>query len=219
MADRKIAGFKKFSDMKAPKVEEYNPALDFNPDTDADLPMNPNVPNKSKKIERPASREKLMPKKQADISLPNDDKDWYDLKDEEVKEDSKKVDENVKTYGRVAKFPKGVKASKAFNFLESVKTSKKNIWYMLIEQQQGNELQMVKYNNTAGVDVNKFINELKTFYIKQNKDNKLMCEALSKIVVDGNSNLSRISNIPKIKFDNKLLITKITEHLIQLLSK
>ena len=218
MADRKIAGFKKFSDMKAPKIEEFNPALDFNPDTDADLPMNPNLPGNSKKIEKPSSREKLMPKKQADISLPNDDKDWYDLKDEEVKEDSKKVEERVKTYGRVATFPRGVKASKAFNFLESVKTSKKNIWYMLIEKQD-NELQMVKYNNTAGVDVNKFINELKTFYITQNKGNKLMCEALSKISVDGNSNLSRISNIPKIKFDNKLLITKITEDLIQLLSK
>ncbi len=218
MADRKIAGFKKFSDMKASKVEDYNPALDFDPDTDADLPMNPNIPNKSKKIERPMSREKLMPKKQADISLPSDDKDWYDEKDLEVKEDSKKVEERVKTFGRVATFPRGVKASKAFNFLESVKTSKKNIWYMLIEKQD-NELQMVKYNNTAGVDVNKFINELKTFYITQNKGNKLMCEALSKISVDGNSNLSRISNIPKIKFDNKLLITKITEDLIQLLSK
>lgn len=218
MADRKIAGFKKFSDMKAPKIEEFNPALDFNPDTDADLPMNPNIPNKSKKIEKPASREKLMPKKQADISLPNDDKDWYDEKDLEVKEDSKKVEERVKTFGRVATFPRGVKASKAFNFLESVKTSKKNIWYILVEKMDS-ELQMVKYNNTAGVDVNKFINELKTFYIKQNKDNKLMCEALSKISVDGNSNLSRISNIPKIKFDNKLLITKITEDLINLLSK
>lgn len=218
MADRKIAGFKKFSDMKATKIEEFNPALDFNPDTDADLPMNPNIPNKSKKIEKPASREKLMPKKQSDISLPSDDKDWYDEKDLEVKEDSKKVEERVKTFGRVATFPRGVKASKAFNFLESVKTSKKNIWYILVEKMDS-ELQMVKYNNTAGVDVNKFINELKTFYIKQNKDNKLMCEALSKISVDGNSNLSRISNIPKIKFDNKLLITKITEDLINLLSK
>ena len=217
MADRKIAGFKKFSDMKAPKIEEFNPALDFNPDTDADLPMNPNLPGNSKKIEKPASREKLMPKKQ-DINLVSDEKDWYDLKDEEVKEDSKKVEEKVKTYGRVAKFPKGVKASKAFNFLESVKTSKKNIWYMLIEKQD-NELQMVKYNNTAGVDVNKFINELKTFYITQNKGNKLMCEALSKIGVEGNSNLARISNIPKLRFENKLLITKITEDLIQLLSK
>ena len=216
MADRKIAGFKKFSDMKAPKIEEFNPALDFNPDTDADLPMNPNLPGNSKKIEKPASREKLMPKKQ-DINLVSDEKDWYDENAIEVDEDSK-VKESVKTYGRVAKFPKGVKASKAFNFLESVKTSKKNIWYMLIEKQD-NELQMVKYNNTAGVDVNKFINELKTFYITQNKGNKLMCEALSKIGVEGNSNLSRISNIPKIKFDNKLLITKITEDLIQLLSK
>lgn len=218
MADRKIAGFKKFSDMKAPKIEEFNPALDFNPDTDADLPMNPNIPNKSKKIEKPASREKLMPKKQADISLPSDDKDWYDEKDLEVKEDSKKVEERVKTFGRVAKFPRGVKASNAFNFLESVKTSKKNIWYILVEAQDS-ELQMVKYNNTAGVDINKFINELKTFYITKNKGNKLMCEALSKIGVDGNSNLARISNIPKIKIDGKLIITKITEDLIQLLSK
>lgn len=217
MADRKIAGFKKFSDMKAPKIEEFNPALDFNPDTDADLPMNPNIPNKSKKIEKPASREKLMPKKQADISLPNDDKDWYDLKDEEVKEDSK-VKESVKTYGRVAKFPRNTKASKAFNFLESVKTSKKNIWYILVEQ-MNSELQMVKYNNQEGVDVNKFVNELKTFYISQNKGNKLMCEALSKIGVEGNSNLSRITNIPKIKINDKLIITKITEDLIKLLSK
>ena len=217
MADRKIAGFKKFSDMKTPKIEEFNPALDFDADTDADLPMNPNIPNKSKKIEKPASREKLMPKKQ-DINLVSDEKDWYDEKEIEVDEDSK-VKESVKTYGRVAKFPKGVKASKAFNFLESVKTSKKNIWYMLIEQMQGNELQMVKYNNTTGVDVNKFINELKAYYISQNKTNKLMCEALSKIGVEGNSNLSRITSIPKIKLDGKLLITKITEDLIQLLSK
>jgi hypothetical protein len=216
MADRKIAGFKKFSDMKAPKIEEFNPALDFNPDTDADLPMNPNLPGNSKKIEKPASREKLMPKKQ-DINLVSDEDDWYDEKDEEIEEDSK-VEENVKTYGKVAKFPRNTKASKAFNFLESVKTSKKNIWYMLIEQQDS-ELQMVKYNNAEGVDVNKFINELKSYYISQNKGNKLMCEALSKIGVEGNSNLSRITNIPKIKINNKLVITKITEDLIKLLSK
>lgn len=217
MADRKIAGFKKFSDMKAPKIEEFNPALDFNPDTDADLPMNPNLPGNSKKIEKPASREKLMPKKQ-DINLPSEDKTWYDEKDEEVEEDSK-VEEGVRTIGKMAKFPRGVKASKAFNFLESVKTSKKNIWYILVEQMEGNELQMVKYNNQVGVDVNKFINELKSYYLNQNKDNKLICEALSKIDVVGNSNLSRITNIPKIKIDNKLIITKITEDLIRLLSK
>ncbi len=216
MADRKIAGFKKFSDMKAPKIEEFNPALDFNPDTGADLPMNPNLPGNSKKIEKPASREKLMPKRQ-DINLVSDEKDWYDEKEIEVDEDSK-VKESVKTYGKVAKFPRNTKASKAFNFLESVKTSKKNIWYMLIEQQDS-ELQMVKYNNAEGVDVNKFINELKSYYISQNKGNKLMCEALSKIGVEGNSNLSRITNIPKIKINNKLVITKITEDLIKLLSK
>lgn len=216
MAERKIAGFKKFSDMKTPKIEEFNPALALDPDTDSDLPMNPNLPNDSKKIEKPASREKLMPKKQ-DINLVNDDSDWYAEKDKEVEEDSK-VQETVKTFGKVAKFPRNTKASKAFNFLESIKTSKKNIWYMLIEQQDS-ELQMVKYNNAEGVDVNKFINELKSYYIAQNKGNKLMCEALSKIGVEGNSNLSRITNIPKIKINDKLVITKITEDLIKLLSK
>ena len=88
MAERKIAGFKKFSDMKTPKIEEFNPALDFDADTDADLPMNPNLPGNSKKIEKPASREKLMPKKQ-DINLVSDEKDWYAEKEEEVKADSK----------------------------------------------------------------------------------------------------------------------------------
>jgi hypothetical protein len=39
----------------------------------------------------------------------------------------------------------------------------KSIWYIIVEKQE-NELQMVKYNK-EGVDLNKFIIELKSYYI------------------------------------------------------
>jgi hypothetical protein len=63
------------------------------------------------------------------------------------------------------------------------------------------------------------VNELKEFYINNNKENKFICEAVSKIGVDGNDKYSKITSIPKIKINDKLLITKITEDLIKLLSK
>jgi hypothetical protein len=211
MADnKKIVGFKKFSDIKSgsSKVEEVDMSL--TPDTD--LPMNPNVPAESKKIERPASRKNLMPKEQQDPKLDNE---WYDDKEEE---DEKISEDKVQTYGRVAKFPKNVKASKAFNFLENVKISKKSIWYIVVEQ-QSDELQLVKYNYKEGVDLSKFVNELKTYYLGKHRDNKSICEAVSKIGIDGNDKYSKITNISKVKIDGKLLITKVTEDLIKLLSK
>ena len=212
---KKIVGFKKFSDIKSSssKIEEVNPSLDLTPDTDSDLPMNPNLSSDSKKIERLASRKNIIPKDQ-NVDLNND---WYDDKEEEAKEDEV-TEKKVQTYGRVAKFPKSVKASNAFNFLENVKISKKSIWYIMVESQD-NELQMVKYNHKEGVDLSKFVNELKSYYINKNKGNKAICEAVSKIGVDGNDKYSKITNISKIKIDDKLLITKITEDLIKLLSK
>ena len=212
MADnKKIVGFKKFSDIKSSssKVEEVDMSLT----PDKELPMNPNIPNQSSKIERPASRKNLMPKEPKNTKLEND---WYDDKEQEAKEDEK-ISE-VKTYGKVAKFPNGVKASKAFNFLENVKISKKSIWYIVIES-QSDELQLLKYNYKEGIDINKFVNELKSYYLTKNKGNKAICEAVSKIGVDGNDKYSKVTNISKIKVDGKLLITKITEDLIRLLSK
>jgi hypothetical protein len=213
MADnKKIVGFKKFSDIKSgsSKVEEVDMSL--TPDTD--LPMNPNTPNQSTKIERPASRKNLMPKEQQDPKLDNE---WYDEKEEEVKEDEKISEDKVQTYGRVAKFPKNVKASKAFNFLENVKVSKKSIWYIMVEKQD-NELQMVKYNYKEGVDLSKFVNELKTYYITKYKDPK-MKKLIESIYVDGNDKYSMVKNIPLVEVEGKKLITKITEDLIKLLSK
>jgi hypothetical protein len=211
--DRKIAGFKKFSEIKKSKVEEVNPSMDIAPDTDSDLPMNPNLPKDSKKVERPASRKNIIPQ---DQNLEVDtDKDHF-KNDIEVKGE-KTHEGKVETFGKVAKFPKNTKASKAFNFLENVKVSKKSIWYLMIEKDQ--ELQVVKYNYKEGVDLNKFVNELKTYYLAKNKGNKSICESISKIAVDGNDKYSMIKGIPLIEVDGKKIITKITEDLIRLLSK
>jgi hypothetical protein len=209
MAERKnIIGFKKFSDIKeskSSKIKEMDPSMDVSPDTDSDLPMNPNLPPSSKKIEKPMSRKNLMPQDQ-DVNLPSD---------ENTEDD--KTNEKVETFGKVAKFPKNTKASKAYNFLENVKISKKSIWYIMVEK--NNELQMVKYNHKEGVDLNKFINELKTYYINKSKGNKALCESISKISVDGNDKYSMVKNIPNVDIDGKKVITKITEDLIKLLSK
>ena len=214
MADgKKVVGFKKFSEIKGKsKIEEIDPSLPVSPETDGDRPMNPNLSKDSNKVERLASRKNIIPQ---DQNLEVDvDKDSFinDIDDDERTHES-----NVDFTGKVAKFPKNVKASKAYNFLENVKVSKKSIWYIMVEKD--NELQMVKYNYKEGVDLNKFVNDLKSYYITKFKENKRICESISKINVDGNDKYSMVRNIPNVKLDDKLLITKITEDLIRLLSK
>lgn len=210
--NNKIVGFKKFTDIKSKsKVEEVDPSVSAQPMTDSDRPMNPNMPGKSNKIEKPASRKNLIPKNQ-DVNLPSDEDEFEnDIDDEKTHEG------NVETFGKVAKFPKNTKASKAYNFMENVKISKKSIWYLMVEKD--NELQMVKYNVKEGVDLNKFVTELKSYYLNKNKSNKKICEAIDRITIDGNDKYSSIKGIPHIEIDGKKIITKITEDLIKLLSK
>jgi hypothetical protein len=145
--NKKISSFKKFSDIKKSKIEEVE--LNTKPDSDFDRPMLPNTPEESKKVEKPMSRKNIQPVDQ-DIDLPTGENEF------EIDEEK---NEKVETFGKVAKFPKNVKASKAYNFLENVKVSKKSIWYIMVEKQD-NELQMVKYNKNDGVDLNKFVTEL-----------------------------------------------------------
>ena len=209
---RKIAGFKKFSDIKEakkPEIEEVK--LNGRPEVDSDLPANPNLPETAdeKRIEKPISRKGLQPEEQ-DIDLPTGEENEF-LSDDEK-------NEKVETFGKVAKFPKNVKASKAYNFLENVKISKKSIWYLMVERDE-NELQLVKYNVKEGVDLNKFVNELKTYYLDKYKGNNSICEAINKLKVDGNDNYSMVKGISPVEVDGKKLITKITEDLIKLLSK
>ena len=213
--NKKIVGFKKFSDIKSKsKIEEVNPSLDAQPTTDSDLPANPNLSKDSKKIEKPASRKNLIPQDQT-VDLPSDEDEF----ENDIEQTGERTHEGkVDFTGKVAKFPKNTKASKAYNFLENVKVSKKSIWYIMVEKQD-NELQMVKYNVKEGVDLSKFVNELKTYYTKKYGKDAKFTEAISKISVDGNDKYSMVKNIPLVEVEGKKMITKITEDLIKLLSK
>ena len=212
--NKKVVGFKKFSEIKGKsKIEEVDPSLPVSPETDGDRPMNPNLPEESEKVERIKSRKNIIPQDQ-NLEIDEDEDDF----DNDIDMDEKTHESKVDFTGKVAKFPKNTKASKAYNFLENVKVSKKSIWYIMVEQ-QSEELQLIKYNYKEGVDLNKFVNELKSYYVNKHKDNKNICELVSKIDIDGNDKYSKITNIPKIKIDDRLMITKITEDLIKLLSK
>jgi hypothetical protein len=181
--------------------------------------MNPNLPLTGTKTPRMQSRKGVLPKlKGSEDQNFEMDKPIEKVMDE--REGGEKTDEQVQFYGRVAKFPKKTKASKALNFLENVKISKNSIWYLLIEKQE-NELQMVKYNNRQGFDLNKFVLELKGFYIKKwAKSDPKLAKLVESIEVKGAEEFSAIRNIPNIEVEpGKKLVTKITEDLIKLLSK
>jgi hypothetical protein len=203
--NKKISSFKKFSDIKKSKIEEVE--LNTKPESDSDRPMLPNTPEESKKIEKPASRKNIQPEEQ-EIDLPTGENEF----------DSEESNEKVTTYGKVAKFPKNVKASKAYNFLENVKVSKKSIWYIMVEKQD-DELQMVKYNNKEGVDLNQFVTELKGYYLKKYSNDTKVCSMIESIKVDGNDKYSMVKNIPLVTVDGRKMISIITEDLIKLLSK
>jgi len=144
------------------------------------------------------------------------------------KENNKKVsqkmtehstrDENVDLFGKVAHFPKNVKASNAYNFLENVKINRNKIWYILIEKQD-NELQMLKYNIKAGVNLTHFITELKQYYVEKYSDQPNLKTLIENLRVGGEEKFVVIRNIPKINLAGKPLITRLTEDLIKLLSK
>jgi hypothetical protein len=175
--------------------------------------MNPNLPEETKKGERIAPRKDILAFDQ-NISTDEEEDDFSDDIDLDDKTHESKVDFS----GKVAKFPKNIKASKAYNFLENVKVSKKSIWYLMIEKQD-NELQMVKYNVKEGVDLTKFVNELKSYYTKKYSNEPKMKKLIESISVDGNDKYSMVKNIPAVSVDGKKMITKITEDLIKLLSK
>lgn len=127
-----------------------------------------------------------------------------------MKEDNKKVT----FYGKVAKMPDDTMASKSINFLENIKVSKQKLWYILI-QKQNDQLQMIKYNNKLGVDMNSFVEKLKNYYDKDEE----ISEHISNLEIDGNDKFSIIKNIPNIEIRGKKLISMITEDLIKLLYK
>lgn len=215
MAESKknIVGFKKFTDLKS-KAPVEDPSLGILPDTDSTRPMNPNLSKDTVRGERFASRQDLIPQDNNVEFNPELD----DFSGDITLSGDKTHESTVDFSGRVARFPKNIKASKAFNFLENVKVSKKSIWYLMIEKQD-NELQLVKYNHKEGVDLNKFINELKSYYTEKYASEPRIRKVIESISIDGNDKYSMVKNIPAISVDGKKMITKITEDLIKLLSK
>ena len=131
----------------------------------------------------------------------------------------------VEFYGKVAKFPKNSRASKAFSFLENIKIPKNKLWYFIIEKQvvdnEGNdtklqEIQTIKYNNTCGFNLTNLIKELKEYYKKEQPEVFIQVE---KLQIVGEDKFSVIKNIPNVDINGKKLISILTEDLIKLLYK
>ena len=138
--NKKIVGFRKFSDIKteSKKIEEIDPSTPLDGFNDSDIPMNPNLPLDSKKIEKPASRKNLMPQDQ-DIELSDDDDDDDDFGFEE--ENEKKVE----TFGRVAKFPKNIKHLKLIISLRMLKYLRNQFGILWLR----NKIMSFKWLNTT----------------------------------------------------------------------
>jgi hypothetical protein len=125
---------------------------------------------------------------------------------------------DIKIIGRIAKFPNNVQTHKAYSFMENIKIAKNKVWYIIV-QKQNDQLQMVKYNLVEGVNLKQFVDKLKDFYIEKYNTNEELKSALEKLEVVGEDKFSIIKNIEPIMIEDKLLISKITEDLIILLSK
>ena len=118
-------------------------------------------------------------------------------------------------FGKVATFPKPILPSKAYKYLETIKINKNKLWYILI-QQQNDQLQMIKYNNKAGVNLIEFIFSLIEYYESVYHDDK-MKQLFKNIEVVGEDAFVTIKNIPSVKIDNKPLVSLIATDLIKLL--
>lgn len=127
-------------------------------------------------------------------------------------------EENVNLYGKVAVFPKNIKPSKAYKFLENVKINPEKLWYMLIQQQEDN-LQMIKYNVKANIHLKEFVSILKSYYLEKVEEYPELYEQVDKIVIEADQNdlFVSIKNIPHIAINNKKLISIISEDLVKIL--
>lgn len=121
---------------------------------------------------------------------------------------------DINFIGKVAKFPKNTKATSAYNYLENIKVSKKQLWYILIEKEECG-LQIIKYNNKLGFNLYDFVNEMKKYYIQDDNISKY----INQLIIEGEDKFSVIKNIPDIKIGDKKLITILANDLIKLLYK
>lgn len=123
----------------------------------------------------------------------------------------------VQLNGKIAKFPKDTKAVKALQFLENIKVNPKKLWYIIIEEQDVN-LKLVKYNRNNNVDLNKYTQKLKEYYLNKYKDDSTIFEQIKSINVVAEKDFSLIKNIPEISIGERKLVSIIANDLIKLLS-
>lgn len=216
--NQKISNFKTFSEFSReskPKKETESEMTEM-PFDDDDLPANPNIPKKTGKFGSPMNTDYMMPKGQE--TEPDEVVEQPRRQKLPEKQDGELNESQVQFIGKVAKLPKNTKASKGYNFLENVKVSKSSIWYIMVEKQD-NQLQMVKYNYKKGVDLGKFVVDLKEYYKSKFSGNTKIVKLIESIEVDGNDKYSWVKNIPLIEVEGKKMISKITEDLIRLLSR
>jgi len=121
---------------------------------------------------------------------------------------------DVNFIGKIAKFPKNTKAQNAYNFLENIKVSKKQLWYILIEKDD-NGLQVIKYNNKLGFNLYDFINELKKYYAQDEE----ISPYIEQLKIEGEDKFSVIKDVPDVEIGGKKLITILANDLIKLLYK
>jgi len=121
---------------------------------------------------------------------------------------------DVNFYGKIAKFPKNTKAKNAYNFLENIKVSKKQLWYILIEK-DNDGLQVIKYNNKLGFNLYDFVNELKKYYAQDEE----ISPYIEQLTIDGEDKFSIIKNVPDVEIGGKKLISILANDLIKLLYK
>ena len=199
----KISSFKKFSELR--EKNETEPSQSIPVDDVKGTPI-PNIPTDSTKMPKAQDTRYMKPEAQTEKGV--------DYTTEEGTLDEKKVE----LIGKIAKLPRGVKAHKGLNFMENIKIPKSSIWYIMVEK-QSNELQMLKYNLTKGVDLSRFTNDLKNYYKTKFSKNQNLVKLIEAIDIDGNQTYSWIKNIPLIEIEGKKMISIITEDLIKLLSK
>lgn len=131
--------------------------------------------------------------------------------------DTENNSNKIELTGKIAKFPKNVKAVTALQYLEKIKVNQNKVWYILVENQD-NELKMVKYNRTKGVNLLEYCAELKQHYRTKYKNDPIL-EKIETIEVIGENDFSIIRNIPQIQLESgSTLLSKITSDLIKLLA-
>lgn len=128
---------------------------------------------------------------------------------------------NINFYGKIGVLPKNAKVSKGIQLLDNIKVKKSKLWYLMVEKytaEDGQILQLVKYNQHKGVDLSKFVASLKEYYVKNfSKVQPEISTIFDSIQVYGTDKFAVLSNIPDYDLAGKKLIVRITEDLVKLL--